>query len=178
MPEALKVANRSELPPGGRTLLEVDGRAIALFNVDGTFYAIDDVCTHDGGPLAEGDLDGCAIECPRHGARFDVRTGKPLCMPAVEPVATHQVEVARRRGFRRRPGLTPRFLIIGDRDRLSVLLLRRSRPHVHQETRHDRPGDTCFGLAHGQGPGAERQRDRPGIGLLDPVPRRSRSMSR
>lgn len=93
MAQALKVANRGELPPGGKILLEVDGRAIALFNVEGTFYAIDDLCTHDGGPLAEGDLDGCAIQCPRHGARFDVRTGKPLCMPAVEPVATHQVEV-------------------------------------------------------------------------------------
>lgn len=93
MAQGLKVANRGELPPGGKILLEVDGRAIALFNVEGTFYAIDDVCTHDGGPLAEGDLDGCAIQCPRHGARFDVRTGKPLCMPAVEPVATHQVEV-------------------------------------------------------------------------------------
>ena len=93
MIQLVKVANRSELPPGGKVLLEVDGRAIALFNVDGTYYAIDDVCTHDGGPLAEGDLDGCEIQCPRHGARFDVRTGKPLCMPAVEPVATHQIEV-------------------------------------------------------------------------------------
>jgi 3-phenylpropionate/trans-cinnamate dioxygenase ferredoxin subunit len=93
MTQALKVANRSELPLGGKILLEVDGRAIALFNVEGVFYAIDDVCTHDGGPLAEGELHGCAIECPRHGARFDIRTGKPLCMPAVEPVATHDVEV-------------------------------------------------------------------------------------
>jgi 3-phenylpropionate/trans-cinnamate dioxygenase ferredoxin component len=93
MTEEHKVANRTELPPGGKILLELDGRAIALFNVGGTYYAIDDVCTHDGGPLAEGDLDGCAIQCPRHGARFDVRTGKPLCMPAVEPVATHKVEV-------------------------------------------------------------------------------------
>ena len=76
MPEPVKVATRSELPPGGKKLLDVDGRAIALFNVDGTFYAIDDVCTHDGGPLAEGDLNGCEIRCPRHGARFDVRTGK------------------------------------------------------------------------------------------------------
>ncbi len=74
-------------------LTEVDGRAIALFNVAGEFFAIDDVCTHDGGPLAEGDLAGCEIECPRHGARFDVRTGKALCMPAIEPVATHQVQV-------------------------------------------------------------------------------------
>lgn len=89
----VKVASRSQVPPGGKRLLDVDGRAIALFNVDGTFYAIDDVCTHDGGPLAEGDLQGCEIQCPRHGARFDVRTGKPLCMPAIEPVASHRVEV-------------------------------------------------------------------------------------
>src|SRR5271165_5394198 len=93
MTEGFKAANRAELPPGGKILLEIDGRAIALFNVDGTYYAIDDVCTHDGGPLAEGDLDGSSIQCPRHGARFDVRTGKPLCMPAVEPVATHHVEL-------------------------------------------------------------------------------------
>ncbi len=93
MPVPVKVAHRSEVPPGGRKLLEVDGRAIALFNVGGTFYAIDDVCTHDGGPLAEGLLKGGEIQCPRHGARFDVRTGKPLCMPAIEPVATHRVEV-------------------------------------------------------------------------------------
>jgi 3-phenylpropionate/trans-cinnamate dioxygenase ferredoxin component len=93
MPGPFKVANRSEVPPGGKRLLDVDGRAIALFNVDGTLYAIDDVCTHDGGPLAEGELKGGEIQCPRHGARFDVRTGKPLCMPAIEPVATHRVEV-------------------------------------------------------------------------------------
>jgi 3-phenylpropionate/trans-cinnamate dioxygenase ferredoxin subunit len=89
----LKVATRSELPSGGKKLVDVDGRAVALFNVDGAFYAIDDVCTHDGGPLAEGDLVGCEIECPRHGARFDVRTGRPVRMPAVEPVAVHPVEV-------------------------------------------------------------------------------------
>jgi len=89
----VKVATRGELPSGGKKLVEVDGRAIALFNVDGAFHAIDDVCTHDGGPLAEGELIGCEIECPRHGARFDVRTGRPLCMPAVEPVAVHPVEL-------------------------------------------------------------------------------------
>jgi 3-phenylpropionate/trans-cinnamate dioxygenase ferredoxin subunit len=93
MPEPVKVADRSEVPPGGKKLVDVDGQAIALFNVGGTIYAIDDVCTHDGGPLAEGDLRGSEIQCPRHGARFDVRTGKPLCMPAIEPVTTHQVVV-------------------------------------------------------------------------------------
>jgi len=93
MPGRIKVARASDLPPGSKKLVEVDDRAVALFNVDGTFYAIDDLCTHDGGPLAEGDLDGCQIECPRHGARFDVRTGKALSMPAIEPVPTHKVEV-------------------------------------------------------------------------------------
>jgi 3-phenylpropionate/trans-cinnamate dioxygenase ferredoxin subunit len=93
MAEFVKTALASELPPGGKKLLDMDGRAVALFNVDGAFYAIDDVCTHDGGPLAEGKLEGCEIECPRHGARFDVRTGAVLCMPAIEPVTTHEVKV-------------------------------------------------------------------------------------
>jgi 3-phenylpropionate/trans-cinnamate dioxygenase ferredoxin component len=93
MGEFIRVATASELPPGGKKLLDIDGRAIALFNVDGHFYAIDDVCTHDGGPLAEGELHGCEIECPRHGARFDVRTGAALCMPAFEPVAAHEAKV-------------------------------------------------------------------------------------
>ena len=93
MSSSMKVATRNELRPGGKKLVEIDGRAIAVFNVDGRYYAIDDVCTHDGGPLAEGQLIGSEIECPRHGARFDVRTGRPLCMPAIEPVAVHAVEL-------------------------------------------------------------------------------------
>ena len=93
MSSFVKVGTRSELPPGSKQLAEIDGRPIAVFNVDGSFYAIDDVCTHDGGPLAEGELSGCEIMCPRHGARFDVRTGKALCMPAVEPVAVYATEV-------------------------------------------------------------------------------------
>ncbi len=93
MASFVKVATRAELPPGGKKLADVDGRAIAVFHCDDGFYAIDDVCTHDGGPLAEGELKGCEIQCPRHGARFDVRTGRPLSMPAFEPVASHAVEV-------------------------------------------------------------------------------------
>jgi len=93
MAEFVRVAGRSEIAPGGKKLVEIDGRAIAVFNVDGTFYAIDDVCTHDGGPLAEGDLEGNEIRCPRHGARFDVRTGAALSFPAIEPVATHRTEL-------------------------------------------------------------------------------------
>jgi 3-phenylpropionate/trans-cinnamate dioxygenase ferredoxin subunit len=93
MSQLTKAANRDELPDGGKKVLEVDGRAIALFKVDGTFYAIDDACTHDGGPLADGELIGCEIQCPRHGARFDLKTGRALCMPAIEPVTAHHVEV-------------------------------------------------------------------------------------
>jgi 3-phenylpropionate/trans-cinnamate dioxygenase ferredoxin subunit len=93
MSSFVKVASRAELPPGSKKVVEVDGRALAVIHCEGGFYAIDDVCTHDGGPLAEGPLFGCEIECPRHGARFDVRTGRPLRMPAIEPVATHPVEI-------------------------------------------------------------------------------------
>jgi 3-phenylpropionate/trans-cinnamate dioxygenase ferredoxin component len=93
MSEFVKVATTSEVPPGGRKVVDIDGRAIALFNIDGKLCAIDDVCTHDGGPLADGQLHGREIECPRHGARFDVCTGAALCMPAFEPVATHEVKV-------------------------------------------------------------------------------------
>jgi len=93
MSEFVKVAVREELPPGDKKLVEIDRRAIAVFNVDGSYHAIDDVCTHDGGPLAEGALEGSEIRCPRHGARFDVGTGKALCLPAVEPVAVHAVEI-------------------------------------------------------------------------------------
>lgn len=88
----IKVAEASELTPGGKKLVELDGRAIALFRLDDGYHAIDDVCTHDGGPLAEGDLVGREIMCPRHGARFDVVTGQALCMPAIEPVTVHAVD--------------------------------------------------------------------------------------
>lgn len=89
----VKVATRGELPEGGKKVIDVEGRAIALFHVNGSYHAIDDVCTHDGGPLAEGDLIDGEIQCPRHGARFDLKTGRPLCMPAIEPVTVHSVEV-------------------------------------------------------------------------------------
>jgi 3-phenylpropionate/trans-cinnamate dioxygenase ferredoxin subunit len=89
----VKVATRGELPNGGKKVLDIEGRAVALFHVGDRYYAIDDVCTHDGGPLAEGELIGCEIQCPRHGARFDLNTGRPLCMPAIEPVTVHTVDV-------------------------------------------------------------------------------------
>ena len=89
----VKVAKASEIPPGGRTIVEVDGNFIAVFNVGGQYYSIEDVCTHDGGPVAEGEIDGYAIECPRHGARFDIRDGKVLSFPAVVPVPWYEVKV-------------------------------------------------------------------------------------
>ncbi len=93
MAEFFKVAKVSEIPPGGKKLVEVDFVPVAIFNVDGDFYAIEDVCTHDGGPLLEGTLERDEIVCPRHGARFNVRTGQPLCMPAVEPIDCFEVKI-------------------------------------------------------------------------------------
>ena len=67
--------------------------SVAIFHVDGAYYAMDDVCTHDGGPLAEGPVEGNVIECPRHGARFDIRTGEVLSLPATSPVTTYPVRI-------------------------------------------------------------------------------------
>lgn len=89
----VKAAKVSEIPAGQVRVYTVNGTRIALCNVDGRIYAIDDTCTHDGGPLGSGSLDGCAIECPRHGARFDVCTGQVLKMPAVFPVGTYVTQV-------------------------------------------------------------------------------------
>jgi 3-phenylpropionate/trans-cinnamate dioxygenase ferredoxin subunit len=80
--EFVQVVEERELPPGERILFEVDEQPVAVFNVSGQYYAIGDICTHDDGPLGEGELDGFQIICPRHGARFDIRSGKALTMPA------------------------------------------------------------------------------------------------
>ena len=87
------MATTDELPNGTRKLLEVDGRSIAVFNIAGTYYCIADVCSHDDGPVAEGDLNGFEIECPRHGARFDVRSGKVLSFPAIVDIPAYPVRV-------------------------------------------------------------------------------------
>ncbi len=89
----VSVGSTSDVPVGQVRVFSVDGTDIALCNVDGAFYAIDDVCTHDGGPLGEGTLFGDQVECPRHGARFDVKTGKVKALPAVLPVHTYAVKV-------------------------------------------------------------------------------------
>lgn len=93
MAEFVKVAKTSDLAPGEKMLVEYDGMPVGLFNIDGQFYAIDDVCTHDGGPLVEGELHGDVIVCPRHGARFDVKTGSVRTLPAYAPVGTYQVRI-------------------------------------------------------------------------------------
>ncbi len=83
-----------EVTNGQRRIVEIDGQAIAVFNIGGTFYAIADVCSHDDGPVAEGDMAGdYEIECPRHGARFDVRSGKVLSFPAIVDIPAYPVRV-------------------------------------------------------------------------------------
>jgi 3-phenylpropionate/trans-cinnamate dioxygenase ferredoxin component len=94
MAEFIKVATLDELPIGGRKLIEVEDVRLALFNCDGQIYAIEDVCTHDGGPLVEGEiLDGCQVQCPRHGARFDIRSGEALSFPAFESTNVYAVQI-------------------------------------------------------------------------------------
>jgi 3-phenylpropionate/trans-cinnamate dioxygenase ferredoxin subunit len=91
--EFVTVATTDEIKPGERLIFELGRRWVAVFNVDGNYYAIEDRCTHDDGPVAEGPLYGCEIECPRHGARFDIRTGKVLAPPALVDVPTFQARV-------------------------------------------------------------------------------------
>jgi 3-phenylpropionate/trans-cinnamate dioxygenase ferredoxin subunit len=93
MSDFIKVAETSDIPAGRVKVVLVGDKRVALCNVDGQFFAIDDLCTHDGGSLDQGELDGDVIECPRHGARFDVRTGRVLALPAVKALNTYPVEV-------------------------------------------------------------------------------------
>ncbi len=83
----------ADIPDPGVKVIKAGKKQILLAHVDGKLYAIDDRCTHDNGPLAEGELDGCIIECPRHGARFDLKTGNALCLPAVGSVQVYSVEI-------------------------------------------------------------------------------------
>jgi 3-phenylpropionate/trans-cinnamate dioxygenase ferredoxin subunit len=88
-----KVATTADVEPGSVRVFQVNGRSIALANLDGTFYAVDNLCTHDNGPLGEGTLWNGTIECPRHGARFDVQTGAVKALPAVKAVRTYPVRL-------------------------------------------------------------------------------------
>ncbi len=93
MSEWTDVAPVEDLPPGSHITVELDGVNIAVFNLNGDFYAIEDVCTHDGGILTGGEVAGEEIVCPRHGARFSIKTGEVLAPPAYEAVTTFQVRV-------------------------------------------------------------------------------------
>jgi nitrite reductase/ring-hydroxylating ferredoxin subunit len=88
-----KVATTQELPAGTARQLTVNGRKVALFNINGSYYAIDDTCPHRGGPLSEGDVEGNEVTCPWHGACFDVTTGAHLSPPAQSDVAAYKVQV-------------------------------------------------------------------------------------
>jgi 3-phenylpropionate/trans-cinnamate dioxygenase ferredoxin subunit len=88
-----RVARLSDIPDPGRTVVEIDDHLVVVLHVGGEVFAIDDVCTHDGGPLGEGELDDHTIACPRHGAKFDVRTGAALTMPATRATKVHEVKV-------------------------------------------------------------------------------------
>ncbi len=88
-----RVADAKDVPAGEVRVLTVGGRRLAVCNVDGEYFAVDDLCTHDNGPLGEGELVDHQIECPRHGARFDIKTGKALCLPAIVPIGTYPVEL-------------------------------------------------------------------------------------
>jgi len=93
MAEWVKVSEVGEPANGEVTVVRPRDLRIALANVEGEYFAVDDVCTHDGGPLGQGDVFEFEIECPRHGARFDIRTGQPMCLPAILPVKTYAVRV-------------------------------------------------------------------------------------
>jgi 3-phenylpropionate/trans-cinnamate dioxygenase ferredoxin subunit len=92
--EFMSVARVDEIQPGERMIVEYGRSWVVIFNVNGTYYAIEDLCTHDDGPLAEGELAGCIITCPRHGATFDITNGKVLSAPAFVDVPSYEVRIA------------------------------------------------------------------------------------
>lgn len=91
MADWVDVAPKEELTPGSSRVVQVDGAMIAVFNLDGEYYAIEDLCTHDEGELASGTVEGEEIVCPRHGARFNIKTGEVTAPPAYENIATFPV---------------------------------------------------------------------------------------
>lgn len=89
----VRVASNEDVSEGQVIVVEARGKRIAVCRSNGVLYAIDDRCTHDNGPLGEGELIEGEIECPRHGARFDIKTGKAMCLPAVGAVKTYEVDI-------------------------------------------------------------------------------------
>ena len=88
-----KTLKVSEVPPGQMKTVEFENDTVCIVNIEGKFYAINNVCTHEGGPLAEGTLSEFEVECPWHGARFDVRTGEVKSPPAESPVSTYEIKI-------------------------------------------------------------------------------------
>jgi nitrite reductase/ring-hydroxylating ferredoxin subunit len=93
MAELVTVAKTTELGSGQAKAVQVKGQTIALFNIGGTYYAIDDTCTHQGGPLSEGEVEGTTVTCPWHGAQFNLTSGAALTPPAPEGVKSYKVRV-------------------------------------------------------------------------------------
>lgn len=91
--EFVFIGEMGQLPNGERLFVEIDDLPIVVFNIGGQLYAIDDVCSHDDGPLGDGELEGMEVVCPRHGARFDVRDGKVTSLPAAIDIAAYPVRV-------------------------------------------------------------------------------------
>jgi len=91
--EFVQIASLEDLPNGERLFFEVDEKKIVVFNIGGILYALGDVCTHDDGPLGDGEIEGMDIICPRHGARFDIRTGEAILLPAAVDIPAYPVRI-------------------------------------------------------------------------------------
>lgn len=87
------ICSTDDLPPGERLFIEIGEDPVVVFNIAGDYYAIADVCTHDDGPLGDGEVEDHEVVCPRHGARFDITTGEVLTLPAVKGVASYPIRV-------------------------------------------------------------------------------------
>jgi 3-phenylpropionate/trans-cinnamate dioxygenase ferredoxin subunit len=91
--EFVPIATVSDLPDGERLFVEIDDRELVVFNIAGDYFAIGDVCSHDDGPLGEGEVEGHDVICPRHGARFDIRSGSVTALPAVVDIPAYPIRV-------------------------------------------------------------------------------------
>jgi len=91
--EFIAIAHQEDLPNGERLFVEIDSEPVVVFNIAGDFFAIADLCSHDDGPLGDGDLEGYEINCPRHGASFDIRTGHVLSLPAIVDIPAYPTRV-------------------------------------------------------------------------------------